>query len=33
MPRGVFSVPQLTYTDDHPQRRTPAVRMAIEIVE
>jgi hypothetical protein len=32
MPRGVYSVPQLTYADDHPQRRTPAVRLAIEIV-
>ncbi|TAK24555.1 MAG: hypothetical protein EPO26_04865 [Chloroflexota bacterium] len=33
MPRGMFSVPQLTYRDDHPQRRTPAVRLAFEIVE
>ncbi len=32
MPRGVFSVPQLTYAEDHPQRRTPAVRLAITIV-
>jgi hypothetical protein len=31
MPRGCFSVPQLTYADDHPGRRTPAVRLAIEI--
>jgi hypothetical protein len=33
MPRGVYSIPQLTYADDHPQRRTPAVRLAVEIVE
>lgn len=33
MPRGVFSVPQLTYADDHPRRRIPAVRLAVEIVE
>jgi hypothetical protein len=32
MPRAVYSVPQLTYAEDHPQRRTPAVRLAIEIV-
>ena len=32
MPRGVFSVPQLTYADDHPRRRTPAMRLAIELV-
>jgi hypothetical protein len=32
MPRGVYSVPQLTYADDHPGRRTPAIRLAFEIV-
>jgi hypothetical protein len=32
MPRGIISVPQLTYADDHPGRRIPAVRLAIEIV-
>jgi hypothetical protein len=31
MPRGVYSVPQLTYADDHPGRRTPAIRLAFEI--
>lgn len=30
MPR-VYSVPQLTYADDHPQRITPAIRLAVEI--
>lgn len=29
----VYSVPQLTYADDHPQRTTPAIRLAVEIVE
>lgn len=29
----VYSVPQLTYRDDHPQRTTPAIRLTIEIVE
>ena len=28
----VYSVPQLTYASDHPQRKTPAIRMAVEIV-
>ncbi|MFN8524162.1 MAG: hypothetical protein U0821_13770 [Chloroflexota bacterium] len=28
----VYSVPQLTYAEDHPQRITPAIRMAVEIV-
>ncbi len=28
----VYSAPQLTYADDHPQRITPAIRLAIEIV-
>ena len=32
MPRGVYSVPQLTYADDHPGRRTPAIRLSFEIV-
>ena len=32
MPR-VYSVPQLTYTDDHPQRITPAIRLAVEVIE
>ena len=32
MPRGVYSVPQLTYTDDHPGRRTPAIRLSLEIL-
>ncbi len=32
MPRGVYSVPQLTYADDHPGRRTPAIRVSFEIV-
>jgi hypothetical protein len=32
MPRGVYSVPQLTYAEDHPGRRTPAIRLAFEIV-
>jgi hypothetical protein len=32
MPRGVYSVPQLTYAADHPGRRTPAIRLAFEIV-
>lgn len=32
MPK-VYSVPQLTYADDHPQRRTPAIRLAFEIFE
>ena len=30
MPR-VYSVPQLTYAQDHPQRITPAIRLSIEI--
>lgn len=29
----VYSVPQLTYATDHPQRTTPAIRLAIEIVD
>jgi hypothetical protein len=32
MPRGLYSVPQLTYADDHPGRRTPAIRMSFEIL-
>jgi hypothetical protein len=32
MPRGVYSVPQLTYADDHPGRRTPAIRLSFEII-
>ncbi|HEX8966328.1 MAG TPA: hypothetical protein VF937_00505 [Chloroflexota bacterium] len=32
MPRGVYSVPQLTYADDHPGRRTPAFHLSFEIV-
>jgi hypothetical protein len=32
MPR-VYSVPQLTYAQDHPQRTTPAIRLAIEVVK
>ncbi len=32
MPRGVYSVPQLTYADDHPGRRTPAIRVSFEII-
>lgn len=32
MPRGVYSVPQLTYGSDHPGRRTPAIRLSFEIV-
>ncbi|HBY97437.1 MAG: hypothetical protein M5U01_03925 [Ardenticatenaceae bacterium] len=28
----VYSVPQLTYATDHPQRITPAIRLAVEIV-
>ncbi len=29
----VYSVPQLTYADDHPQRRTPAIRFSFEVTE
>ncbi len=29
----VYSVPQLTYAEDHPQRITPAIRLAIEIID
>ncbi|MDE3074099.1 MAG: hypothetical protein KGJ86_01605 [Chloroflexota bacterium] len=29
----VYSVPQLTYADDHPQRKTPAIHLSIQIVE
>lgn len=29
----VYSVPQLTYRDDHPGRLTPAIRLTIEIVD
>ena len=29
----VYSVPQLTYATDHPQRTTPAIRLAVEIVK
>ncbi|MHB1415532.1 MAG: hypothetical protein ACYC1C_09780 [Chloroflexota bacterium] len=29
----VYSVPQLTYADDHPQRTTPAIRLSVEIGE
>ncbi len=32
MPRGIYSVPQLTYAEDHPGRKTPAVRLSFEIV-
>jgi hypothetical protein len=32
MPK-VYSVPQLTYADDHPQRRTPAIRFSVQIDE
>jgi hypothetical protein len=32
MPR-VYSIPQLTYTADHPARTTPAIRMSIRIAE
>ena len=28
----VYSIPQLTYADDHPQRITPAIRLAIEVI-
>src|SRR5581483_2006531 len=31
MPR-VYSIPQLTYADDHPQRTTPAIRLAVDII-
>lgn len=30
---SVYSVPQLTYATDHPQRTTPAIRMSIEITK
>ena len=29
----IYSMPQLTYASDHPQRITPAIRIAIEIVD
>ncbi len=29
----VYSMPQLSYRDDHPQRLTPAIHLAIEVVE
>jgi hypothetical protein len=32
MPK-VYSLPQLSYTDDHPERKTPAFRLAVEITE
>lgn len=32
MPK-VYSVPQLTYADDHPQRRTPAIRFSVTITD
>jgi len=32
MPK-VYSLPQLTYADDHPERKTPAFRLAVEITE
>ncbi|MBI4493690.1 MAG: hypothetical protein HY690_12940 [Chloroflexi bacterium] len=32
MPR-LYGVPMLTYADDHPWRVTPAIRLAVEIVE
>ena len=32
LPR-VYSVPQLTYAQDHPQRITPAIRLSIEITD
>jgi len=31
MPRGVYSVPQLTYADDHPGEDLPAFRYAFEV--
>lgn len=33
LPRGIYSMPQLTYTDDHPLRKTPSIRFSIEVVE
>lgn len=32
MPR-IYSLPQLTYTTDHPVRKTPAIRLCVEVVE
>jgi len=32
MPK-VYSLPQLTYADDHPERKTPAFRLAVEVTE
>ena len=29
----IYSIPQLTYANDHPQRITPAIHLAIEVVE
>lgn len=29
----IYSVPQITYASDHPQRTTPAIRLSVEIVE
>jgi hypothetical protein len=29
----IYSMPQLTYATDHPQRITPAMQLAIEIVD
>jgi hypothetical protein len=29
----IYSIPQLTYASDHPQRLTPAFRLAIEVVQ
>jgi hypothetical protein len=29
----IYSVPQLTYATDHPQRITPAIRLSIEVIQ
>jgi hypothetical protein len=33
MPQQLYRLPQLTYLDDHPGNRIPAVRVTIEVVE
>ncbi len=33
LPRGVYAMPHLSYADDHPLRKVPAFRLAIEVVE
>jgi hypothetical protein len=32
-PRGIYAMPHLSYADDHPLRKVPAIRLAIEVVE